>query len=421
MISKRLILIVTMLVLFNCFVGAVEVKKGIDFYDDFENGTSKWEFTNPGKIKIIDSGNPNHGNVLALRSGGPGVYALVKDSDGWSNLRVEGDVYFPFYYHHYLGLIYNYNNIGKRIDFGSIFLLGPYGEDFDPYYQKYAGYQENPPDGFLGNVVLVNPHRDSNASRLLYSEYWVTLSGDSAVRPGEWHRFKAEISGPVCHFYVNDMKTPKITYDYFEFSSGRVGFKPRYIGSECWVDNIVITSIDELSYKGPGLPEGRKYEPESLITKWDTIGPFSRRMREIEKDGYLPEKSYTYNNGESKWKPFEADPRGCVASGRVVEMYSGEWFAYFHTEISSDSKKEVTLHFGTTNSLGLWMNSVFVQNIPGHFTIWPDFRTNPKHEGAKVKVSLEVGVNHLIVLVKGGRYGGDGFYVCCESGKEDKK
>jgi hypothetical protein len=421
MLSKQMVIAAILLLVLNCIIYGGEVKKGIHFSDDFENGTGKWEFTNPGKIKIIDSGNGGHRNVLALRSGGPGVYALVKNSDGWTNLRVEGDVYFPYYYHHYLGLIYNYNNIGKRIDFGSIFLLGPYGEDFDPYYQKYAGYQENPPDGFLGNVVLVNPHRDSNASRLLYSEYWVTLSGDSAVRPGEWHRFKAEIVGPVCHFYVGDMKTPKITYDYFEFSSGRVGFKPRYVGSECWIDNIAISSIDELSYKGPGLPEGRKYEPEALITKWDVIGPFSRRMREIETDGYLSDKSYAYNNGESKWKPFEADPRGCVASGRVVEMYSGEWFAYFHTEIPSESKKDVMLHFGTTNSLGLWINNTFIRNVPGHFTIWPDFRTNPKHEGVKIKVSLEAGVNHMIVLVKGGRYGGDGFYVCCESGKEEKK
>lgn len=412
--SKLMLFTAILFVLFNCFIGAGEIKKGIHFYDDFEKGTGKWDFFNPGKFKIIDSGDPAHGKVLSMYSGGPAVYALIKDSDGWTNIRVEGDVFFPFFYHHYLGFIYNFNVTGKRIDFGSIFLLGPWGEDFAPYYRKYNTYLENPPDDFLGNVVLVNPHRDMNASRLLYSEYWVTLNGEKAVKPGEWHRFKAEVFGPVCHFYVDDMNTPKVTYDLFEFSSGRVGFKPRFVGSETRLDNITVTSIKELSYTGPPLPAGRNYEPGKLLTRWDAIGPFSRRMKEIETDGYLPGKSYRYNNVEMKWRPFEADARGCVATGRITEYYSGEWSAYFHTELRSETEKEVTLHFSSTNGLGIWLNNTFLRIVGGQFTIWPDFRTNPDHQAVKFKVTLKPGVNHLVVMVKGGRYGGDGFYASCE-------
>ena len=385
----------------------------ISFEDDFETGTGKWDFHNPGKFRIIDSGDPAHGKVLSMHSGGPATYALIRGSDGWTDIRVEGDVFFPYFYHHYLGFIYNLNVTGNRIDFGSIFLLGPWGDDFVPYYQKYNSYQENPPEGFLGNVVLVNPHRDSNASRLLYSEYWVTLKGKDAVKPGEWHRFKAEVFGPVCHFYVDDMKTPKVTYDLFEYSSGRVGFKPRFVGSETRLDNIRVTSIEELSYTGPPLPAGRHYEREKLLTHWDVIGPFSRRMKDIEADGYLPGKSYPYNNGEKKWRPFEADARGCVLSGKVTEMYSGEWSAYFHTELRSETEKEATLHLSSTNGLYIWLNNTFLRLAGGQFTVWPDFQTNPEHQAVKFKVTLKPGINHLLVLVKGGRYGGDGFYAAC--------
>jgi len=391
----------------------VTVKKGILFTDDFEKGTVKWDFVNPDKTKIVDSGDPRHDKVLSLHSGGEAVYALIKGSHGWTNIKVEGDVFFPFYYHHYMGLIYNYNVTGTRVDFGSIFLLGPYGDDLQNYYKTYRKLQEHPPDHFLGNIILVNPHRDSNASRLLYPEYWVTLKGDSAVKPGEWHHFKGEIVGPTCHFYVGDMETPQVTYNYFEYSSGRVGFKPRFVGSECRLDNIKVTSIKELSYKGPPLPAGRDYKPGKLLTTWDVIGPFNKRIKEIENNGFVPGKLYDVEKKKYQWEPFKVDGRGCIVSGKIVRRFNGKWFAYFHTGIASDIKKEVTLEFSSSNPLVIRVNNTLAGNIGAMFVTWYDFWENPEHKGAKINVTLKPGENHIIVLVKGGRYGGDGFFAYC--------
>ena len=411
MVSKRLRFLLIGILMVGCVITGKSVED-ISFFDDFEKGLGRWDSLNPDKIRIVESGNPQHGSVLALYSGGEAVYALIKDSHDWTNIRVEGDVFFPDGdFHHYLGFIYNYNVRGARTDFGSIFILGPYGDDFKRYYTTYQKYQEFPPAQFLGNVLLVNPHRDSNASRVLYTEYWVTLKGDSAVRPGEWHRFKAEVVGPVCHFYVDDMETPKITYDFFEFSSGSVGFKPRFAGAPCWVDNVRVSSIKQLSYRGPLLPAGIIYKPDKLITQWQVIGPFAARIKEIEGDGYRPEKSYAYGSRQYRWQPFQTDGRGCVVAGRVVERFSGKRFAYFHTRLDSDSRQQATLEFSSTNPLVAWVNGNLAGEIGNRFAAWYDFWENRGHEGLSIDVTLSPGSNDLVVLVKGGRYGGDGFYA----------
>ncbi|MCP4151092.1 MAG: hypothetical protein GY757_25330 [bacterium] len=385
--------------------------KSITFKDDFENGTGKWDLTNPHRIRIIDSGQPEHGKVMALHSGGPAVYALIKNSHQWTNLKVEGDVLFPHLSNHYLGFIYNHKVTGHRTDFGSIFVLGPFGSVIEEYYRDYRKFLSQPPDKYTGSLLLVNPHRDSNASRLLYSEYWVPLKGKDMVNIGEWHHFKAEVAGAACHFYLDDMTTPKITYDYFESTNGRVGFKPRFAGSQAWVDNVTVTSIKELSYKGEIMPAGITYKPEKLLTKWQVIGPFPRRMKEIETDGYQPGKTYTFENEEYKWRTFETDGRGCVVSGRVCERFSLKRFAYFHTEITAPEKTKATLKFSNTIPLTVWVNKERVGEVPQQFSAWYDFIDNPKHEGNKLRVFLKAGKNETVLLVKGARYGGDGFYA----------
>ncbi|MCU0287098.1 MAG: hypothetical protein MUF15_11980 [Acidobacteria bacterium] len=409
MIYKIRVFFILFLIIFNRTGWATGVP--VHFYDDFEKGSAKWDFLNPDHIEIKDSGDPKHGKILCLHSGGPGVYALVKNSQGWTNYKIEGDVYFPYYFYHYLGLIYNYNASGGRVDFGSIFLLGPYGEEYDEYFSKYRDNMEFQPDEFIGNIIQPNPHRDSNASRVLYSEYWVSLKGESAVKPGEWHHFKGEVFGPVCHFYVDDMNTPKITYEYFEYASGRVGFKPRFAGSQSWVDNVTITPIKELSYKGNALPDGRNYEPDKLITHWDVLGPFHRRMKEIEEQGFQKEKLFDYQNKKLPWKPFESDPRGCVVTGKVLERFSGRTYGYFHTELISKEREEMLLQFSSSNSMVLWINNRLIGTVNAQFAPWYDSWYNPKHKGDKFTITLEPGVNHIMLLVKGGRYGGDGFYA----------
>jgi hypothetical protein len=360
----------------------------IVFEDDFEKGLDKWDIVNPPKVRLFASGHPEHGRVLALYAGAP-VHALIKNSKGWTNIKIEGDVLFPEKEHNYMGLIYNYNIKGPRADYGCIYIKGN------------------------GSYIRVNPHRDYLVSRTLYEEYKTPLTGDSAIVTGKWQHFKAEIMGPVCHFYVGDMKTPKVTFAFHEYTSGRVGFEPRVYGSECMLDNITVHSITGFSYKGPMLPAGIRYQPETLITNWDVIGPFRRRHKEIEKDGFVPYKTYYENKTGCQWRSFQADGRGCVLSGRVFEFASQRWFAYFHKKIQSQEKRTAVLGFSSANRLHVWLNGKYTGQIEPVYNAWYDFAENPEHKGSQIKLNLVEGVNHLQILAEsvGRKYSGDGFYA----------
>ncbi len=360
------------------------------FFDDFENGLEKWDLNNPAKLPIIDSGNDEHGKALSLVPGGHNVHALIKNSDGWTNIKIEGDVLFPDDEHNYLGFIYNYNVRGTRVDYGCIYIKGN------------------------GSYVRVNPHRDGHVSRVLHEEYRTPLTGDAAIVPGEWQHFKMEVMGTVCHFYVGDMETPKLTFDFHEFSSGRVGFEPRVSGSECWIDNISVSSISGFHYEGPVLPEGIDHKPHQLITDWDAIGPFRRRVDSIEKDVFSSNQTYTEVRTNSRWIPFEADGRGCVVSGKIIEWMSGRNYAYFHSEIIAAKSQKSKLQFSTTNDLQVWINGRPVGEIGRTQFAWYDFWENPQHAGGEMEVTLKKGANHLVILDRGlgfKGYSGDGFYA----------
>ncbi len=64
---------------------SAENLKQISFFDNFENGLGKWDLNNPAKLPIIESGDEEHGKVLALYPGGHNVHALIKNSDRWTN------------------------------------------------------------------------------------------------------------------------------------------------------------------------------------------------------------------------------------------------------------------------------------------------------------------------------------------------
>lgn len=364
--------------------------KEIFFSEDFENGLDKWDLNNPAKLPIIDSGNEEHGKVLGLYPGGHNVHALIKNSDHWTNFKIEGDVLFPENEHNYLGVIYNYNVRGTRIDYGCIYIKGN------------------------GSYVRVNPHRDGHVSRVLHEEYRTALKGDSAIVTGDWQHFKMEVMGSVCHFYVGDMETPKLTFEFHEFSSGRAGFEPRVSGSECWIDNVSVSAISEFNYHGPGLPAGIDYQPDKLITNWNVLGPFRRRNEQIEKDIYSPDQSYAESKRSYRWMPFTADGRGCVVSGKIIEWQSARNYAYFHSEIVAENSKKVKLQFSTTNDLQVWLNGKPTGKIERKQFAWYDFRENPEHKVDELDVTLVKGTNHLLILDKGlgfKGYSGDGFYA----------
>jgi hypothetical protein len=369
----------------------------IRFADDFENNLTQWELVGEQAIAIQESGDADHGQVLVLEPDGH-VFALVKESDQWGAIRVEGEILFPQNEHNYFGLIYNYISTHSRVDFGSLYIKGN------------------------GSYIRANPHRDGNVSRLLYEEYKIKLRGHQKIQINRWHSFKAEIMGSACHFYVDDMSVPKLTFSLYEGSSGLVGFKPRVAGGTVWLDNVRITSIEELSYVGPDIPNV-DYDPDSLITDWEVVGPFKKPISEIEGT-HKPVPEILIGQKNITWKPFQTDLRGAIITGRITEYIGERTVAYFRTIIPASEEKEVTLHVTTIDELALWVNGKFhgyiyrdgyVSTDQNDWNAWYDFWKNPEHAGRSIPIELMRGENQILLRTRNGQYASGGFFARLET------
>lgn len=352
--------------------------QSVKFTDDFESDLNGWELYGQGAAQIIDSGDAVHKRVLLLRPQGD-VYALVKKSAEWGGVRLEGEVLFPDEIDNYLGVVYNFQRRNRRTDFGLIYIKGN--------------------DSYL----IVNPHRDFNVNRTLYEEYRTPLKGDAAIRAGKWQRFKAEIIGNTCYFYVGNMEVPQIIFSALELSSGAVGLQPRSVGGDVWVDNVAVTSINEFSYKGKTLPNAPKYESEPLLTNWETIGPFEQTNDELAR-----------NPAKAGWSQFETDARGAVVTGRLVDYHGPKTVAYFRTRVQSENDRQAFLQISTVDDLALWVNGRFHWFIPRGGLAWYDFWKNPEHKGQRIPIELRKGANDLIFRVRGGVYASGGFFARIE-------
>lgn len=375
--------------------GAAVAAEQVRLEEDFEGDLSNWILAGQNSISVHATPHPAHGRVLQLMPNGDLVYILAKDSDQWGAIRVEADFLFPDDRHNYLGFIYNHAGDDARIDFGNIYIKGN------------------------GSYLRANPLRDGNVSRLLYEEYRTNLEGDDAIGIGQWHRLKAEVAGTMCHVYVDDMTTPRMTFDLFERDSGLTGFKPRVVGGPVAVDNIRITSIDRLAYDGPPIPD-IAYHPEELLTNWESLGPLRRPSPELEIDPTL--KRVRQENRIAAWSPFATDRRGAVVTGRVTRYAGDETVAYFRTRLRTPSDTQATLHFTTTDELALFVNGRmqgFVYRdgyVSGQndWNAWYDFWENEDHAGRRYPIALRSGVNDIVVRARNGDFAAGGFFVRLE-------
>ncbi|MBQ0734263.1 hypothetical protein [Aquimarina celericrescens] len=366
------------------------------FEDNFEGNLSGWELNNTASLEILDSQNPKQGKALILRPNS-NVSALIKNSDQWGSIRVEGKMLFPTDEHNYLGFIYNYQKTTQREDFGLLYVKGN------------------------GSYIRANPCRDGNVSRLLYEEYKTNLAEDQAIKIGTWHSFKMEVVNETCHLYVNDMQRPKITFDHFELKSGKIGFQPRVTGGAVWIDDIKVTSIKQLNYKGENIPT-IKYEPDSLITKWEVFGPLTKPYSAIEQTANYNDVSMEIDEKKSMWENFETDARGALITGRITEYQGENTVAYFRTLLIAEEDKTVTLHFTTTDELALYLNGKDAGRVyrdgyvskDNDWNAWYDFYKNPEHKGRKKRISLKQGKNQLIIRVRNGQFASGGFFIYME-------
>jgi sugar lactone lactonase YvrE len=364
-----------------------EVSSRLLFFDDFESGLARWEITDPAAIGIVDSGEPGHGKVLRLAPADARLLALMRGSESWPAYRLEGQLLFPTDEHNYLGWVYNLRENAGRLDFGSIYVKGN------------------------RSYIRVNPRRDWNPTRMLYEEYRTDLEGDDAIRIGEWKRFAVEVVGRVCHFYVGDMTTPKVTFDPYENDSGRAGFKPRVVGGPVWIDNIRSVSIDAPSYGGPERPAGIEHRPEMLVTEWEALGPLTRTYQAVETATGATEVPILDAGTEQRWHTFAIDARGAVVTGRLNDFLGSRTVSYFRTSLEVADPRGMRLAFSTIDDLAVWADGVFQGYIERERFAWHDFGRNPEHPPNPSDVPLTPGPHRILIRVRGGQYATGGFFA----------
>ena len=346
--------------------------------DDFEQPLARqWIASRPERTYVASSGDAQHHNVLVLEPDGDDVYVLLKETERANGGILEADVLFPSAEDNYLGIIYNFQKTAMRTDFGVIYIKGN---------ESYA---------------QANPHYDFNVSRTIYPEARVTLTGPAAVEIGRWQHVKLEVAGGDCHLYVGDMTTPQLTFSMFHGRGGAFGLQPRSVGGAVWVDNVQWRPLSTLTYTGAPKPTLR-YAPDTLLTSWQVAGPFDRVEDAIARQ---PAGS------SHAWRPFAADPRGAVISGRVTAFHHEATVAYFRTRIQSAAARSAMLELSTADDLAVWLNGRFWWFVPRAGAAWFDFLTNQRHAGQQIPLDLAAGSNDLVIRVRGGSYATGGFFA----------
>jgi hypothetical protein len=248
--------------------------------------------------------------------------------------------------------------------------------------------------------------------RTLLPEFLLPLRGPSAITIGKWQRFRAEVVGSVCHFYVGNMQTPAVTFDFPFLNRGAIGFKPRVAGYPVWLDNVSVSSISRLAYTGPPIPD-HKYQPEELLTDWQAIGPFSARIDAIENEAFQPAKAYSESGRSYRWQKFSTDARGAVVTSRLVEFMGPRNRAYFHTTLHAEKAEAIQLQFSSVDELLLWVNGEFIGFLSPVNAAWFDFWSNPQRTERRqvTNVRLQPGENHILIMTNSGAYADAGFYI----------
>lgn len=366
--------------------GSASAQPQLLLQEDFESSLEAWSFPLGQGHGVVTE--PNDGNrVLRLQTVDEPVYALVAGSEEWGDVRIEGRVLFPDDDHNYLGFIYRYRDTGRRIDFGSLYIKGN------------------------GSYVQANEHHDTNVGRTLYPEIRRDLEGDRAIHIGAWQRFALEVVGPTAHLYVGDFSTPAVTMPASSSDTGLFGFKPRNPGAEVWIDDIRIEAIEGFSYEGPPVPDV-PYARDGFVTDWHVLGPLPDHAPEIETAEDLdPRIPVRLGREMRRWRPYPADHRGAVLTGRVTEFRRARRVAYFLATVQAPHDTDAELWLSTTDDLAIWLDGTFVGYGGRQPYAWWDSGDNPEHAPLRAPVALREGPNDILIRVVGGTYATGGFYL----------
>lgn len=356
------------------------------FEEDFESGLDGWSFPlGRGHGIVAEEGTDNH--VLRMQTVDEPVYALVDGSAAWGAVRIEGRVLFPDDDDSYLGFIYRYRDTGRRIDFGSAYIKGN------------------------GSYAQANEHHDTNVGRTFYPELRSDLAGERAIEIGGWQRFALEVVGREAHLYVGDMTTPAMTLPPASPDAGAFGFKPRNPGAGVWIDDIRVTTLVGFSYRGRPVP-AVPYDRDAFVTDWHVLGPMPEHALPVETAEDIDTDAPVRTDGETlHWRPFPADRRGAVLTGRVTEFRRARRVAYFHATVDAPRAGPAELWLSTVDDLAIWVDGAFIGYAGRQPYAWWDVVGNPRHAPLRSRIELRRGSNDILIRVLGGTYATGAFYL----------
>ena len=358
------------------------------FYEDFEGDLDAWTFPY-GHGQALRPTESGRALELAVRD--LPVYALIAGSEGWGDVRMEGEVLFPDADDAYLGFIWDYVDDGRRIDFGSAYIKGN------------------------GNYVQANDHHDTNVSRTFYPELRADLAGARAIVLGEWQRFALELFDDEAHLYVGDMSRPVLTLRRASPARGAIGFKPRNPGAPVLVDEVRVRRISRPSWDGRAQPDP-PYDREAFLTRWWVLGPTASFMDVPELHAGVGQSVTDAEGRLLRWERVEADHRGALATGQIVEFRCSRRVAYFRTRFRVAEGADVRLALSTVDDVAMWLDGAFLGFGGRGSAAWWDAPWNSERGAIAFPESLEPGEHELVVRVVGGNYARGGFYLWLDAG-----
>ena len=346
------------------------------FSDDFESDLRQWVLLAPEFAEVV--GEPHSANRVLMLTPKPEGFShvLVKGSEEYRNVRMEGRFLFPTEGDGYLGFIYNHQKSEDRTDFGCVYVKSN------------------------GSYIRMSPHYDGNPSWRLYEELKVSLDGARKIETGVWYQFRLDVISNYATLYVDDLSTPVAEFDLFPGTEGALGLEARPgRGEPVWVDDIRV-------YELP-LNIGVPPEHESLASTLTAWKAYSGAADTSNITMATPEFQ------DARWYGISPDRRGAVITGKLTQFATGDDdIVYLRATFNVDDPPAPGwLSFSSANQLDVWLNRMYRGSVAPDSFIWADHATSAIHPGARLPVEPKAGENEVLIRVHGDTFAGGGFFV----------
>jgi sugar lactone lactonase YvrE len=252
--------------------------------------------------------------------------------------------------------------------------------------------------GLYPDAVQYTPVINRVAGWQLYNGPGYTAGAE--IPADEWIPLRLEVHGTQARAFLGSSKEPVLEIHRLEHgrSSGGIGLQGPRDGSACF-SNFRYRLDDQLSFAEPPATEPHP----GVITDWEVSRAFkAARANRQQYPGFLT----IFSMG---WEPVHAAPAGLVDIARYRERTQGGADAVLaRTVLRSDRTQDVTLHFGYSDQIDLFLNGwkVFAGNSSYQFRD-PSFLGIVGYDDA-VTLTLQKGLNEVFMYVTE-NFGGWGF------------